>query len=483
MLSMPQFSFGGRKASLDGMDEAPVNKKEQVGNDRGMLLYLLRSEKTDNAEGLKEVSQAIASSVHQAMMVLALVVLFFGVWGSLAPIDSAAIAPGSVILQSSRKTIQHLEGGIVDDIFVKDGDTVIVGQPLVRLDSTQAKARQQQIAGQLAAAHAAQARLLAERDGQEAITFPDNLISLKNNTEIAKIISSQESLFLTRTRALKGQVEVLEQQIAQYDKQIQGMESQIASVKEQSVLIAEEVKSVQELFDQGLSEKPRLLALKRSKADLSGREGEYLSQISKIRESITETKLQVFNIQNEYLKQTAAELEETQKNIADLEEQLRASRDVLDRTTVFAPQSGKVTGLKFHTIGGVIAPGTPIMEIVPQNDRLIIEASVSPQDIDVVHEGLEAKVMLSAYKSRFVPRLSGKVIHVSADRFTDENTGQPYYLARVEISEGVLEKLSADVELYPGMPAETFIVTGSRTFLGYMLSPIIDSFHRAFKEE
>jgi HlyD family type I secretion membrane fusion protein len=177
------------------------------------------------------------------------------------------------------------------------------------------------------------------------------------------------------------------------------------------------------------------------------------------------------------------ELKEVQQQISDLQEKIQASGDILKRTVITAPQAGKVTGLKYHTLGGVITPGAPIMDIVPQDDRLIIEAQVRPQDIDIVHEGLPAKVMLTAYKSRFVPRLEGKVTQVSADRFINDKTGEAYFLARIEINDGTIAKLTKNIVLYPGMPAEAFITTGESTLLQYMASPIIDSLRKSFKEE
>lgn len=430
----------------------------------------------------KEVSEMIRPFARVGVLVVLGVLAVFVGWGCIAPIDSAAVAPGYVALESNRKTVQHLEGGIIDAILVKDGDTVEEGQPLVRLNDTAAKARLEVLIAQWRVAKAAEARLIAERDEKDEVTFPPSVLAHKDDKDIAKVIDNQTRLFQTRVQSLRGQVNVLEQQVLQYQKQIAGLESQRVSAAEQLKLTEEEAESVEKLYKQGYAPKPRLLALKRSEADLRGKQGDLLSQEASAQESITETKLKIYNIKNEYLKQVADEQKDTEQQVAELEEQIRAARDVLNRTVITAPRSGKVTGLKVHTVGGVISPGAPIMDIVPQNDKLIIEAQVATHDIDVVHEGLPAKVMLSAYRRRFAPRIAAKVTYVSADRFINEHTGAPYYMADVEVSPEALAKLSGRVKLYPGMPADVYIVTGEHTFISYIFSPILESFRKSLKE-
>lgn len=429
-----------------------------------------------------EVLNIIRPAIIWGMIVTAGVFLFFGVWAGFAPLDSAAIANGSVVLSASRKTVQHLEGGIIQEILVKDGDEVTVGQPLLHLNATSANSQQELLLGQFRTAKAAEIRLLAERDDGEP-DFDNPLLKDSSNSELQMLIDSQKKLFETKRAAVIGQVNVLQERIMQYNEQIKGLEAQTEEVKKQNGLIAQEVKSVAGLVEKGLEQKPRLLALQRRKSELDSEAAKHFSEIATIKGSISESQLQIINVQNEYLKDVMTELKEVQQQVSDLQEKIQASGDILKRTVITAQQAGKVTGLKYHTIGGVISPGAPIMDIVPQDDRLIIEAHVKPQDIDVVHEGLSAKVMLSAYKSRFVPRLEGKVTQVSADRFTNDKTGEYYFLARIEINEGALEKLSENIVLYPGMPAEAFITTGEGTFLQYLASPIIDSLRRSFKED
>lgn len=281
---------------------------------------------------------------------------------------------------------------------------------------------------------------------------------------------------------LYGQTDVLKQRIAQFEDQVAGLEAQYKSVGDQLALIAEETGIIRDMLAKGLAHKPRLLELERHGAELEGQKGQIRAQEARIAENITETQLQILNLRNERLKEVVAELKDVQQEISQVQEELYAAEDALRRTQVVAPIAGIVTDVKYHTIGGVVGPGAPIMDIVPQEDRLIVEARVQPDDIDVVHKGLSAKVMLTPYKSRFLPRLQGDVIHVSADSLVDEHTGHSYYIARIELHADELAHLAADVQLYPGMPVDVFIVTGRRSFASYLMSPITDSFQKAFRE-
>lgn len=450
----------------------------------GGLFYLPPYEDVAGmASDREELSSFLRPTVRFGFFVMVAVIVFFIGWGTLAPMDSAAIAPGYVVLDSNRKTVQHLEGGIIGEIFVKEGDEVQKGQLLIRLDTTAAKAKREIILSQLYLAKATEARLIAERDSEGAITFDPQLVAGSQNFEVAKILKGQESLFRTRQDAIRQQVDILQQKIQQFNNQITGLEAQVMSAKKQNSLIRDEIITVTELLKKGLAKKPRLLELQRMEAELTGRAGEYLAEIARVKEGITETQYEMLNAKSEYIKETLESLKETQKDVASLSEELLASQDILTRTEIIAPQAGKITGLKYHTVGGVIEGGGPVMDIVPVNDKLIVEARIVPTDIDIVHTGLKAKVMLTAYKSRFVPRLEGTVIDVSGDSFANEQTGETFYKARIEIPKEALEELTTKVELYPGMPAEVFVVTGESTLLDYLLSPIIDSFHRAFKEK
>lgn len=406
---------------------------------------------------------------------------FLGLWSAIAPLASAAIAPGKIILSGNKKTIQHLEGGIVEKIYVREGQAVAAGEPLIRLNETAARARLDLFRKQYQAAIAAEARLLAERDGKESIVFPTELTTSDNIDELKEILESQRRLFDSRRLSIQGKRNLLEQKKLQLKQEIAGLQAQVDSATRQIDLLGEEISAVDKLLKQGNAQRPRLLALQRQQANLEGERGEYKASISRAEQAIAEADIEMLNIENEFANTVAAEMKETVEKIADLQERLKASGDVIDRIIISAPMAGVVTGLKMHTIGGVIAPGNPLMDIVPI-DELLVEASVSPKDIDVVRPGLKARVQLTAYKTRNVPPLEAEVLYVSADRVDDPNTGASYYPTRLRISDQELES-HKNIELTPGMPADALIVTGERTLLGYLMAPITESFRKAFREE
>jgi HlyD family type I secretion membrane fusion protein len=428
--------------------------------------------------------ESLASgTINFGLQVAFLVFGVFGLWAAFAPLDSAAVSNGVVVVDTNRKVIQHLEGGIVDEILVRDGDVVKAGQPLVRLSETAARARTDLLRAQYYASKASEARLIAERDKKETIEFSDDLLKLKDeNHLVAEAIDTQTRLFESRRKGLEGQVGVLNQRIAQSREEIIGLQAQENAAQRQIRFIEEEVATVRQLLAKGNALKPRLLALERESAQLRGRRGEYLAMVARAQQNISESELSILNVRNEFQNKVVQELKETQVQLSDLEERMRASEDILNRIVITAPQDGVITGMRIHTKGGVISPGERIMEIVPSNDRHIIECQISPQDIDVVRPGLPARVRMSAYKSRKTPQFDGEVTQVSADKFTDERTGQSFYLARIEVDQQELDTLP-DIKLYPGMPAEVLITTGERTLLEYLLSPFTDTFNRAFREQ
>lgn len=406
----------------------------------------------------------------------------FGIWSVVAPISSAAVSSGQVILDSNRKTIQHLEGGIVKEILVKEGSVVKEGDVLIKLDETAAKAKLDQLKSQYFAELAAQGRLLAERDNKETITFSEELTKQQDNPVVHDHMDSQSRLFDARRKNTQGQIEVLQQKIEQSKREIDGLEAQAKSARSQMGLLQQEISVVRKLLKDGNAAKPRLLALERQSADLDGQRGEHMALISRSQQNIGESEIQMINIKNKFMNDVMAELQETQTKINDLSERLRASQDTMNRITISSPITGTVTGLKVHTVGGVITSSEALMDIVPTDDELIIESKVQVQDIDQVHAGLLARVRLTAYKTRYVPMLEGQVKYVSADRFTEERNGMPYYIARVHIPKKALSDLP-NVKLYPGMPADVLIVTGERTLLSYLFAPIRESFSKALREQ
>ncbi len=415
----------------------------------------------------------------------AIIVLFFGglgVWAALAPLESAAIAPGSVSVDTNRKTIQHLEGGIVGAILVRDGETVTKGQVLIRLDVTRPLATLDLLKGRRLAAQALEARLIAERDGRTKIDFPNYLVGQGSQPKVVETLDGQTNIFRARQKAIAGQIKIQEQRIAQISEEIGGLKGQIRAENRQQELIRGEIADVKMLVGKGLARKPRLLALQRRLAEIEGSRSRNRAAIARARQSIGEARTRITEIGTRQLNEVVAELRDVQGEQFDLAERIRAAEDVLGRTDIRAPLDGTVVGLQVHTLGGVIGPGAALMDIVPSGVKLVIEANVDPTDIDVVHPGLEAQVRLTAFSMRNTKPIAGRVMSVSADRLIDERTGQAYYRVRIELIEDPAKAFEG-ATLYPGMPAEVMIVTGAQSALGYIFNPISSSLNRAFREQ
>jgi HlyD family type I secretion membrane fusion protein len=406
----------------------------------------------------------------------------FGTWAALAPLSSAAIAPGVVVADTNRKTVQHLDGGVIAEILVRDSDHVEAGQVLMRLDDLETRSVVTLLEGQRRAHAAQEARLLAERDGASTLVFPPDLANLSRDPAMAEILSGQRRIFESRRTSLEGRIIVTRQRIAQYDAQIRAIQAQLTSGQSQLDLIREELVGVQELADKGLERKPRLLALKRQAAGIEGQQGDFANRIAQAREAIAQAELEIVGMQADRQSEVAAELRDVQTKLAEVREKLAAAQIRQGRRDVVAPEAGTVLNLRYFAPGAVVPSGGPILDLVPRNDRLVVEARVRPTDIDVVHAGLPAKLVFSAFKMRTTPQLEGTVLRVSADALTDQRTGQTYYTARVVADADQFGKLNG-IELQPGMPAETLIVTGERTMLQYLMQPITDTFRSAFTEE
>ncbi|MCR6631658.1 MAG: type I secretion system permease/ATPase [Magnetospirillum sp.] len=405
----------------------------------------------------------------------------FAAWMFLAPVDSAAVAPGTVIVDTHRKTIQHLEGGIVREVRVKDGDTVSAGQPLVVLDRTQADAALGQVQSQYWSALAKLARLRAEQRG-EALAFPDELTARATDPAVTETMHAEETLFHSRAETHTAQLAIRKRQIEQKSEEISALRAQLAATQQSLVFKQEELKGVQDLFAKGYERKPRLLSLQADVANLRGRQGELTANIARVQQETAAVELDRTNFDSTWKSDIAKELQDTQTSAAELSDKLRAANDVRGRTVIIAPQDGKVVDLKVFTIGGVVAPGQPILDLVPSEDSLIVEARVSPLDIDVVRPGLPAHVRLTAFKAKKVPMVEGKVVQVAADKLVDQRTGEAYFTAQVRLEGTSLAELHG-VEITPGMPAEVFLVTGPRKAVDYIVSPITDSMRRAFRED
>jgi HlyD family secretion protein len=409
-------------------------------------------------------------------------ILGLGSWSAFAPLESAAIAPGVVEAESSRKTIQHLEGGIIKEILAGDGDIVTAGQVLIRLDDTKDVAELQSLRGQFWEAMAREARLQAEQQGHERISFPSELeTAQKQNRSVAAILAGQQNIIETRRKSFQSQEAMIQQKILQVEKEIEGLKAQGLAAAKRAEIARDEVTTVTMLVNKGYERRPRLLSLEREVADIDGRRGDITAQISRAAQVISESQETFLKLESDRQSEIAQSLRDTQNQIYLLRQRIQAANDQLLRTEVKAPEDGVVTDLRIHTPGGVIGSGAPLMDLVPRHDRLIVTARVRPEDIDLVHPGLNADVHLTAYNERRVPRLKGAVTRVSADRLLDKRTDQPYYAARIRLQEDQIAELER-VQIIPGMTTQVFIKTGRSTVALYALRPLLDSFSSAFRE-
>jgi epimerase transport system membrane fusion protein len=416
-------------------------------------------------------------------VILLLTFGIFGVWAYTAPLDSSAAASGVVAVKSHKKTVQHLDGGIVGKLLAKDGDTVKEGQPILILDDTQAKAQQEIMRGQFITLSAQVARLQAERDRLGDVMFPKEL-NHQNDERIDEAKRSESHVFLSRKHAYEGEISVLKQRINEIGSKINGLEGQIRSKRELVASYVDEIHDLKELLAEGFADKQRLRDLQRSYALNQGEISQLTSEIASSQMQQSETRLQILQIEQKFQEEVANKLSESQSQLYDITERLMATQDKLEHMVIKAPVSGMVLGLSVHTEGGVITPGKPILDIVPQDAELIIDARVSTIDIDRVTVGLTSEIRFSAFKQALTPVMYGKVTHISADSLVDERTGVPYYQARIEVTPDSLVKLrEAHFQLVPGMPAEVLINTGERTLFEYLTKPITNAIAHALIED
>jgi len=404
--------------------------------------------------------QTYESSIKFGIKAIIIFAILFLSWASLLPIKSASIADGLVVLDFNRKTIQHLEGGIIDQIMVKEGQEVEEGETILYIHDIQAKSERQILQERLWTVQLQKMRLRAQKDNKKKLSFDKfyksvGKINEFDDDKIKDIASTQLRLFNSERQKSEGEIMVLRQKLE--------------SAQTRLKVFKREFKLIKPLVDEDNLPILREFELEKAIAEL------------KFESSIA--KLQIANYKNETLSDTLSQIKETDVEAITLYNQLAASKDVLKRSKIIAPTSGKIMNIKYHTIGAVVPPGGDMLDIVPQNEELIIEAKVKPQDIDNVAVGLTAKVSLTAYQGKKVPKLNGKVINVSPDIVADEQSQESYFIARIKIDKKDIEKLKSKIELYPGMPAQVFIITGSRSLIAYLFDPIKDSAYKAFREE
>lgn len=411
------------------------------------------------------------------LSIIFIVFVVIGGWMAFAPLASSSVAIGKVSADTDKKTVQHLEGGKVTAIYVKDGDKVKKGQLLLKLRDVQIKAQLDILKAQYQDSIALFARLQAQRDGDKSITFPVELTDLN-------AIKDQKSIFETTVRTLKDEKIITANRIEQLKNQISGLESLIDSKKKRLASITEEKLEWEELYAQRLVDKQRIRELKRENNSIEGDLAQTGSEISKLHEQISETQTQQLLREKELQKETLQRYVETKSLISDLTSKIIANQDTLDRTNIVAPIDGTVVGLSLHTVGGIINPSNPVLEIIPHNTTLLVIAQVQTTDIDKVKNGLLADIMFSAFNLKQVHVIQGKVIHVSADSFIDEVSGMPYYEAKIEVNEKGIETLKENnFVLVSGMPAQVMINLGDRTALSYLVKPFTEMLGRGFNEE
>ena len=416
----------------------------------------------------------------------AVAVLFGGVflWSVLAPISAAVIAPGQVSVESNRKAVQHLDGGLIEEIFVREGDEVEAGDLLARLDDTAAAANLALLDGQLTELYARRARLEAERDGLDIMADPRGDSGVIATPQSAEKRDGQQQLFDARRQTKLTQLRLLEERVVQQKERITGLEAQIRSSIRQRALIEDELEGVRELNEQGFAPLTRVRALERESSRLVGERGALRASVAEATSIIAEAQLEIERLRETDREDAITELRDVELSIAEREEKRVATAEILQRTKIRAPQAGRVIGLTVHTVGGVIAPGDVLMEIVPNNDRLQISAHVSPRDVDKLRTGQETLVRFSSLGSRATPEAEGVVRNISADSLIDKVTGASYYLVLVDIPQGEeIDKVLKGAALVPGMPVETFIQTGSRPAISYFLKPLSDSLARSMRED
>jgi HlyD family secretion protein len=405
----------------------------------------------------------------------------FGAWAALTDINGAVIASATIIAESYSKRVQHQTGGIVSKILIKDGDRVTAGQPLIVLDPTDARSELAIIENTLDELQVKKSRLEGQRDGATELRLPENIEAKKGDPKIADIISGQLKLLQSTAESTQGKLEQLKQQVAQMNEQIGGIDAQMESKKQQVSLIKQELTGLQKLLAKGLVPNSRVLNVERDAARLEGETGELRASKASALNRIGEVQLRALQLQEDVRTEALTELRDAEAKIGEMSERRISLSSRLARTTINAPITGTVYQMAIHTEGGVVGPGETLMLIVPEGDDLVLQAQVSPNDIDEVTKGQRAKVRFPSFNSRTTPEIYGEVQQIAADISRNDANSPPFYAVRLVLSAKEIEKLG-DNKLKPGMNAEAFIETSSRSPMSYLLKPLFDQFSHALRE-
>src|SRR4051812_46499976 len=406
----------------------------------------------------------------------------FGGFASTVQISGALIAPGAVVVDSNVKKVQHPTGGVVGEVRVRDGDLVKAGDIVVRLDDTVTRASLAIVVKTLNGLYARAARLEAEQRGETMLTFPPQLTERASDPDVQNVMTSESKLFEVRVHGRAGQKAQLRERVLQLNEEIGGLTAQEAAKDKEIALIEKELVGVRQLYEQHLVQLTRLTTLERDAARLNGERAQFIASRAQAKGKITETELQIIQVDKDLVSDVSKDLRETNDKIGEFIERKVTAEDQLRRIDIRAPQDGMVLQSTVHTVGGVISAGDAIMMIVPQQDNLSVEAKVNPQDIDQLQIGQKTLLRLSAFNQRTTPELNGVVSRISPDTTTDQRTGQSYYTMRVSLPPEEVARLG-DVKLIPGMPVEAFVQTGDRTMISYLAKPLHDQLMRAFREK
>ncbi len=407
----------------------------------------------------------------------------FGAWAALAPLASAVVAPGTIIAEARRKTIQHFEGGIVSEVLVREGDAVARGAALFRLDPTQPASRAERLRNQLFTRLSQAARLRAERDEAAGIVLPDELRANRDDPAIAEVIASEQRLFEERRRSVLGQIELLDQKASQLALEIKGIDAQEVSKVEQSRIIKLEIADVRPLLEKGLIQRPRVFALEREAARLDGEAGELVARRARSNEQIAEARLQILQLRQKVREEVVTQLREAEAQIVDLAQQYLAARDVMNRLVITAPEAGIAQSVAITTVGAVITSGQTLLEIAPISVEPLIEARIPSMNAHDVRVGLTTEVRFSALDQRRVKPVFGTVSAISGDRLIDRVTGQDYFLVQVQVPPSEYATKLDGQKVHAGMPVEVMVQTGQRTFLDYLVHPLSAVLARSLKEK
>src|SRR5271169_2560645 len=429
-----------------------------------------------------DIRASIRLHIVIGVAVVAFLAIGLGGWASTAEISGALIAPGSLVVDSNVKKVQHPTGGVVGELFVRDGDHVKAGDMLIRLDETVTRANLAIVTKGLTELYAREARLAAERDGADSVPAPPELADHLDDPEVQRALSSERKLFDLRRQDRLGQKQQLQERITQLQQEIAGLAAQQDAKNKQVGLIDQELQGVRDLYAKNLVQLSRLTGLERDEAQAQGEIGQLIAQAAEAKGKIAEIQLQIIQVDQDLSSDVAKELRETDSKIGEYVERKVTAEDQLKRTDIRAPQDGTVFQSTANTVGGVVSAGDPIMLTVPEADNLLVEVKVDPKDIDQVQFDQPVVLRFSSFNARTTPEINAKVVRIAADTTTDQRTGQSYYLVRIAMTADEVARLG-DVKLTPGMPVEAFIQTGGRTMLSYLMKPLRDQFMRAFREK